>query len=60
MSAGERARAADLHASDHPRLADSESVLDEHLSTVCFLRDGKIAAIETFLSDVAAMNAFFV
>jgi ketosteroid isomerase-like protein len=35
-------------------------ILDEHLATVCFLRDGKIAAIETYLSDVAGMNAFFV
>jgi uncharacterized protein len=34
--------------------------LDEHLATVCFLRDGKIAAIETYLSDVDGMNAFFV
>jgi len=34
--------------------------LDEHLSTVCFLRDGKIAAIHTFLSDISGMNAFFV
>ncbi|WP_411123532.1 nuclear transport factor 2 family protein [Streptomyces sp. x-19] len=34
--------------------------LDEHLSTVCRLRDGKIASIETYLSDVAGMNAFFV
>ncbi|CCB78057.1 MULTISPECIES: nuclear transport factor 2 family protein [Streptomycetaceae] len=34
-------------------------VLDEYLATVCFLRDGKIAAIETYLSDVPGMNAFF-
>jgi uncharacterized protein len=34
--------------------------LDEHLSTVCRLRDGKIASIETYLSDVAGMDAFFV
>lgn len=34
-------------------------VLDEYLATVCFLRDGKIAAIETYLSDVDGMNAFF-
>ncbi|MDF3293159.1 MULTISPECIES: nuclear transport factor 2 family protein [Streptomyces] len=33
--------------------------LDEYLATVCFLRDGKIAAIETYLSDVDGMNAFF-
>ncbi|MGW7008699.1 nuclear transport factor 2 family protein [Streptomyces sp. NPDC054933] len=35
-------------------------VLDEYLATVCFLREGKIAAIETYLSDVEGMNAFFV
>jgi ketosteroid isomerase-like protein len=34
--------------------------LDEYLSTVCRLRDGKIADIETYLSDVPGMNAFFV
>lgn len=34
--------------------------LDEYLSTVCRLRDGKIANIETYLSDVPGMNAFFV
>ncbi|MBU6951334.1 nuclear transport factor 2 family protein [Hahella sp. HN01] len=33
--------------------------LDEHLATVCVLRGDKIAAIETFLSDVPGMNAFF-
>jgi uncharacterized protein len=33
--------------------------LDEHLSTVCFLNGGKIEAIETYLSDVEGMNAFF-
>ncbi|MGW1893359.1 nuclear transport factor 2 family protein [Streptomyces sp. NPDC002004] len=34
-------------------------VLDEHLATVCTLREGRIAAVETFLSDVPGMNAFF-
>jgi ketosteroid isomerase-like protein len=34
-------------------------VLDEHLAVVCRLRDGRIAEIETFLSDVPGMNAFF-
>ncbi|WP_419828178.1 nuclear transport factor 2 family protein [Sphingomonas sp.] len=33
--------------------------LDEHLATVCRLRDGCIAEIETFLSDVPGMNRFF-
>ena len=33
--------------------------LDEHLATVCRLRDGRIADVETFLSDVPGMNTFF-
>jgi ketosteroid isomerase-like protein len=33
--------------------------LDEHLATVCRLRDGRIAEVETFLSDVPGMNRFF-
>lgn len=32
--------------------------LDEHLATVCRLRDGRIAEVETFLSDVPGMNRF--
>jgi len=35
-------------------------VLDEHLGTVCTVRDGLIAAADTHLSDIAGMNAFFV
>lgn len=34
--------------------------LDEYLATVLRVEEGKIVAIETFLSDVAGMNAFFV
>ncbi|MFH9355317.1 nuclear transport factor 2 family protein [Kitasatospora sp. NPDC017646] len=37
-----------------------DAVLDEHLTTVCRLRDGRITDIETYLSDVPGMNAFFV
>ena len=33
--------------------------LDEKLATVCRLRGGRIAEIETFLSDVPGMNHFF-
>ena len=33
--------------------------LDEHLATVCRLRDGRIAEVETFLSDVPGMDRFF-
>ncbi len=35
-------------------------VLNEFLSTVCLLREGKIYAINTYLSDVDMVNAFFV
>jgi ketosteroid isomerase-like protein len=35
-------------------------ILDEHLATVFALRDGKIAAINTYLSDVEMVNRFFV
>ncbi|WP_446447326.1 hypothetical protein [Streptomyces broussonetiae] len=37
-----------------------DAILDEYLTTVCRLRDGRIADIETCLSDVPGMNAFFV
>jgi ketosteroid isomerase-like protein len=33
--------------------------LDEKLATVCRLREGRIAEIETFLSDVPGMDRFF-
>lgn len=33
--------------------------LDEKLATVCRLRGGRIAEVETFLSDVPGMNRFF-
>lgn len=35
-------------------------VLDEYLSTVCQVRDGKISAIDTYLSDLKGFNAFFI
>lgn len=34
-------------------------VLDERLATVCRIEEGKIAAIETYLSDIEGMNEFF-
>ncbi|MBF6062144.1 nuclear transport factor 2 family protein [Nocardia terpenica] len=43
----------------HNTARRDDAVLDEYLSSVCRLRDGRIAAIETFLSDVPGMNAFF-
>ncbi|GGQ85660.1 nuclear transport factor 2 family protein [Couchioplanes azureus] len=33
--------------------------LDEHLATVLRLRDGRIHAIDTYLSDVPGMNDYF-
>ncbi len=44
----------------HNTARQGERVLDEYLATVCRLKDGKIAEIETFLSDVNGMNAFFI
>ncbi|WP_331739607.1 nuclear transport factor 2 family protein (plasmid) [Streptomyces sp. NBC_00015] len=44
----------------HNTAQRGETRLDEYLSVVCRLRDGRIASIETYLSDVAGMNAFFV
>ncbi|GAA3178556.1 MULTISPECIES: nuclear transport factor 2 family protein [Streptomyces] len=44
----------------HNTARRADAVLDEHLATVCTLRDGRIARIETYLSDVPGMNAFFV
>lgn len=44
----------------HNTARRGDVVLDEYLSTVCRLRDGRIAEIETYLSDVPGMNAFFV
>jgi ketosteroid isomerase-like protein len=35
-------------------------VLDEHLATVCSLSEGKISRIDTYLSDVDMVNAFFI
>jgi ketosteroid isomerase-like protein len=43
----------------HNTARRGELVLDEHLATVCTLRDGRIVAIETYLSDLDGMNAFF-
>ena len=35
-------------------------VLDEHLATAMTLQEGKITAINTYLSDIDMANAFFV
>jgi ketosteroid isomerase-like protein len=44
----------------HNTARRAELMLDEHLATVCTLGDGRIVAIETYLSDLDGMNAFFV
>nr|WP_247690546.1 hypothetical protein [Streptomyces sp. B15] len=44
----------------HNTARREDAVLDEYLATVCRLRDGRIASIETYLSDVPGMDAFFV
>ncbi len=54
-----------LVSRDHMALAlhntarRDQLVLDEKLATVCYLEDGKIVNIETFLSDLDGMNSFF-
>jgi hypothetical protein len=35
-------------------------VLDEYLTTVCTLRDGKIARLDTYISDIPMVNSYFV
>ena len=37
-----------------------ELILDEYLTTVCRLRENMIYRLETFISDVPMLNAFFV
>ena len=34
-------------------------VLDEYLTTVCTLREGKIARLDTYISDIEMVNAYF-
>ena len=43
----------------HNQAIRGELILDEHLTTVCTIRDGKISKIETYLSDIDGVNAFF-
>jgi ketosteroid isomerase-like protein len=49
-----------LALSLHNAATKGTQSLDEHLATVCTLRDGKICEINTYLSDVDMVNAFFV
>jgi uncharacterized protein len=43
----------------HNTAKRGDLVLDEHLATVCSLREDKIRRIDTYLSDVPMANAFF-
>lgn len=43
----------------HNTATRGDLVLDEYLATVCRITDGRISEIETYLSDVEGMNAFF-
>jgi hypothetical protein len=36
------------------------NVLDEHLTTVCLLRGDNIYRLDTYISNVEVLNAFFV
>jgi ketosteroid isomerase-like protein len=44
----------------HNTAQQGDCVLDEYVAIVCRLKNGKITEIETFLSDVDNMNAFFI
>ncbi len=44
----------------HNTARRGDVALDEHLATVCRLRGDRVAAIETYLSDVDGMNKFIV
>jgi uncharacterized protein len=37
-----------------------DKILDEHLTTVCSLRGNKVRRLDTFISDVEILDAFFV
>ena len=43
----------------HNQATRGELILDEHLATVCTIYNGKISKIETYVSDVDGVNAFF-
>ena len=34
-------------------------ILDEYLTTVCTLREGKIARLDTYISDIEMVNTYF-
>ena len=43
----------------HNQATKGNLILDEYLATVCTLQNEKIIKIETFVSDVDGVNAFF-
>ena len=43
----------------HNQASRGELILDEYLATVCTIYNGKISKIETYVSDVDGVNAFF-
>lgn len=44
----------------HNTATAGDVVLDQKLATVCTVRDGKIAAIDTYVSHVEGLNRFWV
>ena len=44
----------------HNQAKKENLILDEYLDTVCTMRNEKIVKIETFVSDVEGVNAFFI
>jgi uncharacterized protein len=43
----------------HNQATKGNLILDEYLATVCTVHNDKIVKIETFVSDVEGVNAFF-
>jgi ketosteroid isomerase-like protein len=44
----------------HNQASRGKLILDEHLATVCTIHDRKISKIETYISDIDGLNAFFI
>lgn len=44
----------------HNQASRGDLILDEYLATVCTIYNGKIAKIETYVSDVEGVNKFFI
>ena len=47
-------------ASLHNTAQHQGMTFDMHLATVMMMRDGKIIALDTYMSDIGMLNAFFV